>query len=98
MEFTWLPERERSNIRAHGLDFSLARQVLENPLADTLLDRVLYGEERWRTTGTVRGDEWLKTLVIILTYPNPDDDTRVHVLSLREATAHERRRYAVPRL
>jgi uncharacterized DUF497 family protein len=36
-------------------------------------------------------------VVIVHTYPDPDDETWIHVISLREATAHERRQYEVPR-
>jgi uncharacterized DUF497 family protein len=94
MRFTWRTEKGRQNIRKHGLDFSLAQLVL----ADTLWEGVVSGEERWRTIGAVREGGWFKIVVVVHTYPRPDDDTWVHVISLREATAHERRRYEVSHL
>jgi uncharacterized DUF497 family protein len=37
-------------------------------------------------------------VVVVHTYPDPDDETRVHVIGLREATAHERKRYEISHL
>ena len=98
MRFTWRKEKERLNIRKHGLDFSLAERVFGDPLADTLWDGMVGGEERWRTIGAAMVGGGFKVVVVVHTYPDPDDDTRVHVISLREATAHERRRYEVSHL
>ena len=53
MRLTWRAEKERSNLRKHGLDFSPAAQVFADPLAQTLWDRFVDGEERWRTFGGV---------------------------------------------
>jgi uncharacterized DUF497 family protein len=94
MHFTWRLEKERSNLRKHGFDFSLAERVFTDPFADTLWDGVVNGEERWRTIGAAVGG-WLRVVVVVHTYPNPDDDTWVHVISLREATTHERRQYEI---
>ena len=97
VHITWRTDKERRNIRKHGLDFSLAEQVFANPLSETLPDRIVDGEERWHTIGaTVLGGRF-KIVVIVHTYPDPDDETWIHVISLREATAHERRQYEVPR-
>jgi uncharacterized DUF497 family protein len=48
---TWRKKKERSNIRKYGLESSLAEQIFADPLAETVLDRVVNGEERWRTIG-----------------------------------------------
>jgi uncharacterized DUF497 family protein len=97
MELTWRPEKEQSIIRKHGLDFSLARQIFADPLSDTKWNGVVNRDERRSTIGiaTVAGRRM--TVVVIHTYPDPEDDTRIHVISLREATAHERRHYEVSR-
>jgi uncharacterized DUF497 family protein len=44
MRFTWRKEKERSNVRKHGVDFSLAARVFADPLAETLWD----GSAHWR--------------------------------------------------
>lgn len=53
MRITWRIEQERRNISKHGLDFALAAQVFADPLAATVWDRFVDGEERWRTFGGV---------------------------------------------
>jgi uncharacterized DUF497 family protein len=98
MRFTWRPEKERSNIRKHGLDFSLAKQAFADPLADTLWDGIANGEERWLTIGTVMVGGGFKVVVVVHNYPDPEDETWVHVISLREATTHERKRYEISHL
>nr|WP_231712219.1 hypothetical protein [Vineibacter terrae] len=32
-------------------------------------------------------------LVVVHTYPDPDDEARVRIIGARKATSHERRRY-----
>jgi uncharacterized DUF497 family protein len=98
MRLTWRREKENFNIRKHGLDFSLAKQVFADPLADTILDGAVNGEERWCTFGAATVGGWFKVVVVVHTYPDPDDEAWVHVISLREATAHERRRYEISHL
>lgn len=95
MRITWRIEKERRNIRKHGLGFSLAATVFADPLSETLWDRFVDGEERWRTFGAAAVGGRFKVVVIVHTYPDPDDDTWVHVIGLREATAHERRQYEI---
>jgi uncharacterized DUF497 family protein len=98
MRFTWRTEKQRSNTRKHGLDFSLVGQAFADPLADTLWDGVVNGEERWITIGTVMVGGGFKVVVVVHKYPDPEDETWVHVISLREATTHERKRYEISHL
>jgi len=91
MEITSRPEKEQSNIKKHGLDFSFAAAVFADPLAVTIFDRVADGEERWHTIGVVGGG--FKVLLLVHTFPEYDNEDRVHVIGLREATSHERKRY-----
>lgn len=93
MRFTWDADKERRNSRKHGLDFSFARQVFADPLAMTVFDRVVDGEERWHTIGAVGTASLFKVLVVVHSYPDPDDEAWVRIISLREADRHERRGY-----
>ena len=93
MRFTWGADKERRNIRKQGLDFSFAAPVFADPLALTLPDRVVEGEERWHTVGAVAAGPIFKVLLVVHTYPEPDNDTWVRIISLREADARERWRY-----
>jgi len=98
MRITWRVEKERRNTRKHGLDFSAAARVFADPLAQTVWDRFVDGEERWRTFGGVAVGGRFIVVVVVHTYPDPDHDAWVHVIGLREATPHERRRYEVSNL
>lgn len=93
MRFAWDVGKERRNLRKHGLDFSFAVAVFADPWAVTLLDRIVDGEERWHTIGAVAAGPVFKVLLVVHTYPEPDDETSIRVISLRQADARERRRY-----
>jgi uncharacterized protein len=97
VRITWRADKERLNVGKHGLHFALSEQVFTDPLSETLWDRFVNGEERWRTIGTIVVGRSFKFVVVVHTYPDPDDETWTHVISLREATTHERRRYEVSR-
>lgn len=82
-------KKEATNRLKHGLDFSLALSVFRDPLAVTVYDRHKNGEDRWHTFGEVEG----YLILVVHTYPDPEDDNWVRVIGLREATSHERKRY-----
>jgi uncharacterized DUF497 family protein len=46
MEITWREEKRQLNLRKHGLVFTLARNVVSDPFAVTVFDRMEDGEER----------------------------------------------------
>lgn len=83
------PEKQKHNIRTHKLDFSFAEHIFADPLAVLVYDRYEGGEHRWHLFSWVGG----KLLLCVHSYPDPDDEGRVRVISLREATALERRRH-----
>jgi len=51
MYFEWDERKNRANQAKHGLSFETAALVFEDPNAISVLDRVVEGEERWRTLG-----------------------------------------------
>ena len=93
MRFTWDPVKECRNMRKHGLDFSFAAPIFADPWAATLFDRVVEGEERWHTIGAVAAGAIFKVLLVVHSYPDPEDDSWIRVISLREAEPKERKRY-----
>lgn len=93
MRITWRADKEQRNIRKHGFDFTVARHVFADPLSETLWDGIVDGEERWRTIGEVMLAGGFRTVVIVHVYPDPDDETWIHVIGLREATNHERKQF-----
>ena len=47
MKFTWDDNKRKSNLEKHGLDFDLAREVINSPDTVIISDlRYDYGEER----------------------------------------------------
>jgi uncharacterized DUF497 family protein len=51
MRFEWDLDKDRTNRRKHGVGFDTAEQVFDDPMAITVGDRVVDGEERRRTIG-----------------------------------------------
>lgn len=90
MAFEWDPDKARRNHDKHGVSFVLASYVWDDPNHLLVPDRVIDGEERWHAIGMVGS---IAILVVVHVYPDPDDETRIRLISARKATAHERRRY-----
>lgn len=47
MRFEWDDEKNKENIRKHGLDFSDARELFDAPMLVNLDTGEDYGEDRW---------------------------------------------------
>jgi uncharacterized DUF497 family protein len=82
----WDPAKARWNARKHGVHFADAVAVLEDERALTMRDPLSHEEERWVTLGL---DALARVLVVVYTWRGE----RVRLISAREATASERRRY-----
>jgi len=86
VKFEWNPVKNRVNIRKHGLDFADAEEMFGGLLVvdpDTKED---YGESRWIGIGTIRG----RTVHVVFTQ---SDQYTIRIISLRKATARERKEY-----
>ena len=90
MKFEWDPRKAASNVFKHGVSFTLATEVWDDPLHIVVPDRVSAGEERWHAIGSVEG---LKVLIVVHSYRGEADDEVVRVIGARRATKHERRQY-----
>ena len=87
--FVWDESKERANKAKHGIGFSLAQEVFDDPNHTTIIDdRFDYGETRYRTVGLIDG-----ILVLVVTHTSNDDDSGIRIISARKATKEERRRY-----
>lgn len=86
MNFEWDENKNRSNIRKHGIDFADVYFVFEGPMIVQIDDRVEYGEVRWKGTG------YLINNVVIVVYVEIDGDT-IRVISARKALRHERKQF-----
>lgn len=85
--WTWDAGKNRQNIGKHGLDFELAKNVFDDPLAATRFDMTADGEERWHTIGMVG------PAVVLVVHTASGNSTAGRIISARAATRHERRAY-----
>jgi uncharacterized protein len=90
MRFEWDETKNSANRAKHHVSFETARDVFDDPLHVSNLDRVVDGEQRWKTIGVIGA---LSLIVVAHTYRDDDGDEIVRIISARLASRHERREY-----
>ena len=55
MRFEWDDEKNETNIRKHGIPFTTAVLIFEDPNCLTFPERIEAGETRWHAIGAVQG-------------------------------------------
>lgn len=91
MRFEWDEDKNAGNKDKHGVSFEEAREIFEDPLQLSVLDkRFTYFEERWITIGKTRKAH---LLVAAHLYFDIEGEEFIRIISARQATAHERRQY-----
>ena len=86
MNYTWDEEKNRRNIRLHGVGFADAIQIFEGSTLEQVDDRFDYGEQRVYAIGVVNG------LEITVIYCDEGEDER-RIISAWRSEPHERREY-----
>ena len=86
MRYNWDEEKERRNIRQHGIAFRDAIRIFDGPTVEQAETRFEYREVRVYAIGLVNG------LEITVIYTDRDHDER-RIISARRAEPHERRYY-----
>jgi len=86
MKVVWDTRKAARNIRNHGIEFSHAATVLDDPMAVTVED-TRHGEQRFITVGV---DIIGRILVVVYAYSNEEE---IRLISARKATPKERRVY-----
>ncbi len=86
MIFEWDENKNRSNIRKHGLDFSDAGEMFRGFLLIRPDLNEDYGEERWIGIGMIRE----RFAFVAFAEPSPDT---IRIISLRKADHEERKEY-----
>jgi uncharacterized DUF497 family protein len=86
MHFDWDPDKQRANLRKHGIELADAVAVFRDPFAVTVEDRS-HQEERFVALGM---DAFGRTLVVVYIYRDPDT---IRLISARQADASERKQY-----
>src|SRR2546421_5526926 len=89
MYFEWDERKNRANQAKHGLGFETVALVFEDPNAISVLDRVVEGEERWRTLGMAGGI----AILLVAHTESEDEEPRIRIISARKATRRGREIY-----
>jgi uncharacterized DUF497 family protein len=94
MRFEWDLEKELINIKKHGIDFTLASKVFDDPNFALIKDRIdnETGEQRWHAIGVASVDE-AALLVVAHIYRGQNEEETIRIISAREASKRERRLY-----
>ena len=91
VEFEWDLRKNERNREKHGISFEEAQEIFGDPFHLSVIDlRFSYFEERWITIGRTGRR---RIVVAVHMYLNSDGDEVIRMISAREATAHERKRY-----
>ncbi len=86
MDFEWDDAKAASNLRKHGVSFTAAVHVFDDPVRiEWFDDREDYGEERYCTIAEVQG------VILFVVYTMRGDRTRI--ISARRASREERDGY-----
>jgi len=86
MRFTWRSEKNRINVRRHGIAFQDAARIFDGPTVETVDERFDYGETRIYAIGLVN------SLEITVIYTDRENGER-HLISAWRSEPHERRYY-----
>ena len=92
MRFEWDDQKNEINIRKHGIPFTTAVLIFEDPNCLTFPERIEAGEARWHAIGAVQGS--LLFLTVVHTYGEQGAEQIVRIISARRANNREKRRYA----
>ncbi|MEI6574440.1 MAG: BrnT family toxin [Alphaproteobacteria bacterium] len=90
-KWVWSDDKSRINKQKHGLSFSTAALVFDDPLALSKPDPHPDGD-RWQTLGLVGN----VVLLVVHTWPEwngSSNEEQGRIISARKATPHERRAY-----
>ncbi len=90
MRIKWDDAKNASNLRKHGIGFDEAIKIFDDPHYISRADRVVDGEQRWQSFGTMRG---MLVVMVAHTWFDADGDEYVRVISARRATRQEREDY-----
>ena len=86
MEYVWEDEKNRSNIKKHGVAFEDAVKIFGGAVVEQQDDRFEYGEIRIYAIGLLQG------LELVVVYADDNNGDR-RIISARKAEKHERKLY-----
>ena len=87
LQFEWNPEKAKSNLKKHQVNFEEASTVFDDPMFITFLDEEhSLDEERYITIGFSRSNR-------LLLVAHTDHQGQIRIISARKATKHEQKFY-----
>jgi hypothetical protein len=91
MRFVWDENKSRANLAKHGISFATAAKVFDDPRTLSFPDRVVEGEQRWKSIGWAEG----VPVILSLAHTVSEEGTEeiIRIISARKATPGERRDY-----
>ena len=91
MKYEWNEEKNKLNQEKHGISFEEAKEVFQDALQISKLDkRFSYFEERWITVGSTTKH---KVLVVANLFFTDDGEEIIRIVSARKANKQERNSY-----
>lgn len=91
MKYEWNEEKNKLNQQKHGISFEEAKEVFDDALQISKLDkRFSYFEERWITIGSTSK---YKVLVVANLFFTDDGEEIIRIISARKANKQERQSY-----
>ena len=91
MKYEWDENKNKLNQQKHGISFKEAKEVFDDPLQISKLDkRFSYFEERWITVGSTSQH---KVLVVANLFFTDDGEEIIRIISARKANKQERESY-----
>ncbi len=80
MEFEFDPDKSRSNLEKHGIDFTTVQALWDDALRVEVLARTV-DEPQWLVVGQIAGKQWS----VVVTYR----EHRVRIISARRSRKEE---------
>ncbi len=91
MKFEWDSEKEKANIKKHGVTFEQASYVFADPFALNKFDEEnSIEEDRWVLLGKSINEA---LLVVVHTFKDDDNIEYVRIIRARKATNNEQQSY-----
>ena len=85
--FEWDPNKDRKNLKIHGITFDEASTVFKDTLSLTIYDPLhSQSEDRF----VLIGNSYKNRLLVVI---HTEHEDRVRIISAREATTNERKQY-----
>jgi len=91
MRYEWDQNKDFANQNKHGISFTEAIEIFDDPLHVSILDeKYSYFEERWITVGAIKN---LNIVIAANLFFDDEGEEVIRIISAREATNNERKKY-----